>query len=250
MEQRVSVQAADHERVLLSTVTGEPFQPIRLYYAYPGRSAVAKVFRRLRCMSEDKDAGCWVWLYEREAAKLQFGHPREKLAPEVHPIVIGRFHLDKTGMFLAVRSQQRAVQAAKFFKPFFGPEVVLARGRVVNRWFQLREAADGLDRLDALLDVDVTVINPSDAEARLERAMAGTTTPEEKQRALAAHLEEQMQRDVPLVEDFPLHANEETPDFRDLKFLLEIRMARAYEHWRGNTHVTLRDLIYRLVEGK
>jgi hypothetical protein len=70
----------------------------------------------------------------------------------------------------------------------------------------------------------------------------------EKLEARAAHREEQRRRDVPLVEDFPLHAEEETPEFRDLKFTLELRVVRALEHWKGKTQVTLADLIYGLVE--
>jgi hypothetical protein len=237
-----------NNRALLMTVTGEPFTLIRLYFTYPNRSAVAKVFRRLRCMDEGGEAGCWVWLYEREAAKLKFGLPREKLAPEMHPIVIGRFYLEKEGMYLAVRSVERAVQAALFFKPVFGPEVKLARARVINRLFEAREAAGGLDKLDGLLDAGVTVIDPADAEERFAKAMAGTKTPKEKHAALERHQREQRKLDVPLVEDFPLHEEEETPEFRDLKFTLEIRMARAYEHWKGNK-VTLADLLHKLVEG-
>ncbi|HEX7604370.1 MAG TPA: hypothetical protein VF316_22280 [Polyangiaceae bacterium] len=246
----MSKRTANNERTLLSTVTGEPFQPVRLYYAIPSRSAVTKVFARLRCLDEDKDAGCWVWLYEREAAALKFGHPRERLPAEVHPIVIGRFKLDKDRMVLAVRSNERAIQAAKFFKPFLGPKVVLIRARIINRWFDVREAAVGLERLDELLDADVTVIDPKDAEEKFEKAMSGTTTPAQKLKALTAYREARSRRDAPLVEDFPLHADEETPDFRDLKFTLELRMVHAFEHWRGNTHVTLADILHRLVEGK
>lgn len=29
---------------------------------------------------------------------------------------------------------------------------------------------------------------------------------------------------------------------------LQLRSMRAYEHWRGNTHLTLADVIYGLVE--
>jgi hypothetical protein len=201
-------------------------------------------------MEDDHSVGCWGWLYEREAASLTFGAPREKLDPAVHPIVIGRFTFQNDAMVLTVRSSERAVQAARFFGPRFGPEVVLVRARVINRWFDAREAAGGLDRLDAMLDRDVTVVDPMDAEKRFEKAMAGTKTQAQKAKALAAHREDQRRRDVPLVEDFPLHAEEETPEYRDLKATLDLRMTRAYEHWKGNTQLTLADIIYRLVEGK
>jgi hypothetical protein len=239
---------ASQERALLCTVTGEPFQPVRLYYAGKDRAALTKIFKGLRCMDHDRRAGCWVWLYEHEAAPVTFGQPRDKIDPRAHPIVIGRFTFERAFVVLAVRSVARAVEAARFFGSRFGQATVLARGRLVNRWFEAQEAAAGLDRLDAMLDADVTVIDPADAEARFEKAMAGTRNEAEKLEALAVHREEQRRRDVPLVEDFPLHAEEETPEFRDLKFTLELRAVRAHEHWKGNTQVTLADLIYGLVE--
>ncbi|MBI4700542.1 MAG: hypothetical protein HY744_05145 [Deltaproteobacteria bacterium] len=55
-------------RVLLATVAGEAFQPVRLYYSIANRAAVTRAFARLRCMDEDRAARCWVWLYEQDAA--------------------------------------------------------------------------------------------------------------------------------------------------------------------------------------
>ena len=42
-------------------------------------------------------------------------------------------------------------------------------------------------------------------------------------------------KDVPMVEDFPLAPEEETPEFRDLAMTLQLRCVRAIEHWKGNT---------------
>lgn len=54
--------------------------------------------------------------------------------------------------------------------------------------------------------------------------------------------------DVPMVEDFPLAPEEETPNFRDLTITLQLRGIRALEHWKGNTHMTLAAVIVRMVE--
>jgi hypothetical protein len=144
---------------LLSTVTGEAFQPVRLYYEIPNGEAVTKAFKKLACMDHDRRAGCWVWLYEREAARLRFGMPRESLPAAAHPIVIGRFHLHEAGtrMFLAVRSNERAFEAAKFFGSLLGSKVSLIRVRLVNRWFKVdfplhaEDATPGLDDLKLAL---------------------------------------------------------------------------------------------------
>lgn len=235
-------------RSLLHTVTGEPLVPVRLYWSVKSKPAVTKALASLRCIDEDKRAKCWVWLYDDEAASLTFGMPRERLSPEVHPIVIGRFRLpDAKQLVLEVRSVERAIEAAKFFAPRLGSNAVLSRLRIINRWFELSEAGPGLERLDKLLDANVTRIDPKDAEEALDQAMAGAVTEAEKKRAYDAYAAERRKRDVPLVEDFPLAPEEETPEFRDLTMTLHLRTLRAREHWLGNTGTTLADVIYRLV---
>ncbi len=54
--------------------------------------------------------------------------------------------------------------------------------------------------------------------------------------------------DVPMVEDFPLAPEEETPDFRELATTLQLRGVRALERWRGKTHLTLSALIVRMIK--
>jgi hypothetical protein len=159
------------DRVLLTTSTGEPFQPVRLYYALPAKPLVTRVLLGLRCMQEDAKGGRWNWLYEAEAEALTFDRPRAELPPEVHPVIIGVLRFPKKGgLILEVRSSERAIVAAKFFAPLFGPRVVLERARVVNRFFEGTELA------------------------------------------------------------------------------LRLRNIRAYEHFNGNTTLTLRDIIYRMAE--
>jgi len=102
----------------------------------------------------------------------------------------------------------------------------------------------------AMLDRDVTVIDPREAEAALRREFQGVRTYQDAERVAADFLERRTrsEEDVPMVEDFPLHPEEETPDFRDLATTLQFRFVRAFEHWRGNTHLTLAAIIRRTVE--
>lgn len=239
------------DRVLLTTSTGEPFQPVRLNYSLPAKPLVTRVLPGLHCMQEDAKGGRWNWLYEAEAEGLTFARPRAELPPEVHPVVIGVLRFPKKGgMILEVRSSERAIAAAKFFAPLFGPRVVLERARIINRFFEGKELAGGLEQLDRHLDQNVTVIDPRVAEQKMEQYLAGAKTQEEKQRALARYHEDERRenRDVPLVEDFPLAPEEETPDFMHLAMTLRLRSLRAYEHWNDNTGTTLQDIIYRLAE--
>lgn len=235
-------------RQLLMTMTGEPLQPVRLYYSVPNKVALTRLLMGLRCMAEGENGG-WLWHYEAEAAVLKFARAREDLPQEVHPIILGCFRFpSKDKAVLEVRSYDRAIEAAKFFGPMFGPKVVLRRLRVLNRFLDALENAHGLDRIDKLLDQNVVRIDPAEAEAAIEAAMAKGRTPEEKLQAYMAYGQERRKKDVPLVEDFPLAPEEETEDFQHLAATLRFRSIRCFEHWKGNTHLTLADVIHLVVE--
>src|SRR5690606_3464126 len=60
------------KRTLLATMTMEPFQPVRLYYRIPSRSAVIGKLRGLECMAENPGVRCWEWLYHGETKPLRF----------------------------------------------------------------------------------------------------------------------------------------------------------------------------------
>ena len=238
------------QRCLLATMTNEPFQPARLYYAIPDRKSVVEKLRSLKCMVEVPPEDCWQWLFQAEAASLRFGAGGYDEVPRrMRPIVLGRIRFPKpSGMTLQTNSIERAIAGARFFAPRLGPEVVAIRSRVVNRCFAADEAPP--DKLMAMLDRDVTVIDPREAEAALRRDFEGVRTYPDAERVAAEFLERRSrsEEDVPMVEDFPLHPEEETPDFRDLATTLQFRLVRAFEHWLGNTHLTLAAIIRRTVE--
>jgi hypothetical protein len=100
------------------------------------------------------------------------------------------------------------------------------------------------------LDHDITVIDPRVAEAALKRQLAGVRSLQDAERAAAESLAQRLKskEDVPMVEDFPLAPEEETPEFQHLATALQFRFLRGFEHWRGNTHLTLTAIIVRAVE--
>ena len=232
-------------RQLLVTTTGEPLQPVRLYYTIPNKRAVTRVFERLRCMVDTKAEG-WLWHYEDEAAAMALSKRPEDLPSEVRPIIVGSLRFpSKDTMVLHVRSFDRAIEAAKFFGPLLGPQVVLRRARLLNRFLDAAENARGLDHIDRMLDKDVVTIDPAEMEAKLAAAFAAYATPEA---AYAAVAEERKKVDVPTVEDFPLAPEEETEDFQHLMLTLRFRAIRCFLHWKGNTTITLSEVIRRVVE--
>jgi hypothetical protein len=60
------------EKQLLTTLTGELYQPVRLHYGLCDKTQLTKIFKRLRCLDYDKSQDRWVWLYAFEAKKLKF----------------------------------------------------------------------------------------------------------------------------------------------------------------------------------
>lgn len=122
------------------------------------------------------------------------------------------------------------------------------RVRVVNRCFAADEG--GPDELMKTLDRDVIVVDPREAEAAFMREFKDVRTVQDAERTAAEIVARRLQsgEDVPLVEDFPLAPEEETPEFRELATTLQLRGIRALEHWRGNTHLTLSAIIVRTIK--
>lgn len=218
-------------------MTKEPFQPVRLYYRIASRSSVIAQLRKLRCMAEEPAERCWQWLYHGETTPLTFGLSNYDDVPrDRQPIVLGRIRFPKSGgMTFQSNSVERAVQAAKFFGPRLGPKVVATRCRVINRCFAADEGTG--DELMNELDRNVTVIDPRDAEAQMTDDFKDARSMEDAERIAAERIEKKLKsgKDVPMVEDFPLAPEEETPDFQHLAMTLNLRYMRAAEHWGGNT---------------
>ncbi|HWM69054.1 MAG TPA: hypothetical protein VNO35_20870 [Steroidobacteraceae bacterium] len=129
-----------------------------------------------------------------------------------------------------------------------GSECTAIRCRLVNRVFAAEEGR--LEELMKILDQNVTAIEPREAEVAFGREFKDARTKEDAERVAAESLERRLEskEDVPLIEDFPLAPEEETPDFEHLMITLQLRLIRAMEHWRGNTDLTLTALIMRAVK--
>ncbi len=237
------------QRSLLTTMTKEPFQPVRLYYSIPSPEFVLARLQKLECIVKEPSEQCWQWQFEAEAASLRFFGGYDDVPSDKRPIVIGRIRFPANGgMTFETNSIARAVEGARFFGPLLGPKVVALRVRLVNRCFTGEEGPQ--DKLLGMLDRDVVVVDPRAAEEAFQRDFKGVRTPEDFNRASAESLKRRLEsgEDVPLVEDFPLAPEEETPEFFDLATTLQLRFVRAFEHWQGNTHLTLTAIIMRTVQ--
>jgi len=251
-----SAPPSGQRKTLLALLTKEPFQPIRLYWAIPGREKVLAKLASLECIEADpNEAGCWGWIFDAESASLPIGAGYEAVPVERRPLVLGRVRFPRSSlMTLDTNSTERAVAGARFFAHQLGPGSTLIRGRVVNRLFSGEEGENsGIQALMKMLDQNVTVIDPREAEAQMEQELQGVYGPEAVTQALEARHRKIMETggdDVPLVEDFPLAPEEETPEFTHLQMTLILRYIRAMEHWRGHTDLTLSRLIIGMCTGQ
>lgn len=128
-------------KTLITTHTGEPSQPVRIYYQVVKPKTVLGVLKKLRCVYFEQALKRWRWTYEHEALKLRFEISYSKIPKEVKPIVMGDFFFrgDKE-LLLEVRSFDRAIQAIEFLEKRINPRAAKAHKlRVVNRFFAASE---------------------------------------------------------------------------------------------------------------
>jgi hypothetical protein len=235
---------------LLLTTTGEPYQPVRLHWTVPGRAYAQKRLETLDCVGLDAEskALCLWQLAEANELQLGAGFPStESPARDGRQVILGTFRFPASGsLVLEVRSFTRAIVLARMLRPVLGPKAKLTRARVLNRWFEAREAADGLPALDRCLDRDVTVIRWEETADELDAFVARGRTPEERQALHSEWSESRRHGDIPLVEDFPCHPEDEDEHMSDLAFTLDLRLSRAQLHWIGQP-LTLRQIIEETV---
>ena len=227
---------------VLTTVTGELFQPVRLHYVVFDVNDVLKCFRSLRCMDFDPPQERWVWLYEHEARNLKFRHSYHRLSPKLHPIVIGSFYVrGEKEAVLDLRSIERAVHAIGFFDRHIPRHVAkVTDADIVNRLFSIDEATASPE---SIFDQQKAVA--SSVKQQVEEAIAaGPLQPGVRERLLT-RIEEESRRPLPEVERLPTNFYEDgVGAFRSA---LQFRQRLAFEHWRGNVKMTLADLIRQLV---
>lgn len=233
---------------LLLTTTGEPYQPVRLKWTVPGKAYCLPRLRTLRCVGLDAETNALsLWLSaEAEHLKLgdALGFPQPMPTPLAGRLVIlGIFRFpDSASMVLEVRSIPRAIALAQLLRPVLGEKAKLTRLRVINRWFEARESADDLLNLDKCLDRNVTVIRWEETADELDAVVARGKTPEERMALWEAWRDRRRHIDVPLVEDFPCHPEEENAQMGDLANTLNFRFVRAGRVW-GGERVTLQQVI-------
>jgi len=196
---------------VLSTITGELFQPVRLHYQVLDRKALLHSFEKLRCLKYVLEEDRWCWLYEDEARLLSFQNSYDRLPKKLRPIVIGSFFLRDEGLLLDLRSCERALMAI----PFFDKHIPRSAARVMDA--EVVENLFPVEGNERLTPADLFDQRPNggiEPEGLVERVVS---------------------------ERMPVHFYED--GIIGFTLAVRVRQMAARQHLLGNTSYTLRDAI-------
>lgn len=230
-------------KTLLMTLTGEIFQPIRVYYDLFDKTKAVKALSKLRCIKFDSTKGRWVWLYADEAKRIKLKKSYSDVPKKLRPIVLGSFFFKKEGeMYLELRSFERATEAIVFFDRYIDRSIAKVIDVItVNRLFSSEEYKINLDVLFA--DKKVVNNNPEDLLKQMEPLKEEKSIKKRLKTAFSFIMKE-VKKQLPEVERFPIHFCEDgiTP----LKTSLIMRQNIALEYYKGNKNYNFMDILKKV----
>ncbi len=189
-------------------------------------------------MEFDSPHDRWVWLYQKEAKKINFSTPYSSIPLEYHPIVLGSFFIqDNNEMYLETRSIERVVKGMIFFNKHIKKNIAEATDIcIINKLFSVGEVTENHNNL---FD-NAEIIDPDKIIEKIEMMV-------KQGKSIGAIMEEQRKGALPIAERFPSHFYED--GIEHLKSSLQSRQHVAMEHWKGNKDYTLGDYINELTSG-
>jgi hypothetical protein len=240
------------KKTLITTRTGEPYQPSRVYYQVFNQKTVIGAFKKLRCMQWEPRLNAWRWLYDQEARKIRFDVSWNQVPKEHRPIVLGDFYFrGSTEMVLDVRSFQRVIHAIQFFDKHINRRAArVTKLRVVNKFFNMDDRLRD-EQLHPPFDYffdreDLDLPDPVAFARELEKTIQEQTDEGDRIQAFSSFLEERSKQPLPEIEEIPAHFYED--GIASLEMALMMRTVEARQHWAGNTKFTQFDLISDMVQ--
>ena len=243
------------EKTLITTHTGEPSQPVRIYYHVVKPKTVERIFEKLRCVYFEKPLQRWRWIYEHEAKKLRFERAYSKIPKEAKPVVIGEFFWrSNQELLLEVRSFERAIQALEFFEKRINPRVAIAtKLRVVNRFFTAEEpqVAELLESpYDRFFDGDeVYIPDPLEFSKEVVQIQQSQNSIDQSSPPWLQYLENKFKEQLPEIEEIPLDVyRDKKLDSTRLQMALAFKTIEANQHFEGNESFSQYDLIQTITD--
>lgn len=239
------------EKQMVTVKTGEPYQPVRIYYQVLKKKTVLSALQKLKCVEYESERNRWNWLYEAEAKKLRFTRSYSALTPADKPLILGYFIFrGEDQMLLDLRSHERAIQALDFFDKRINRYAANpTHMRIVNRLFSVEDMPNREihPSLDPFFDRDNVTCLSREMEQVLDQIAAEyANDPEGKEKAANDYINQQMDRPHPEIEEMVIHPDK--IDRLSLPMALQMRQVEAFEHWRGNFTFRATDVVKQWVE--
>lgn len=238
------------DNLLVTTMTRELFQPMRLYYRVHNRKKLATQLKKLRCVDYYEESDEWAIFYTDEAANIQLGLPPEKVPPEAQPLIIARLHMpDEHSMVIDVRSIERASKILEFIYHQIPRKIAEVTHAAIYNQLITADSPEGamlVDFTEIFDKQDITLIDPEKTIAEMEEIAA---LYEDKREALIVVTEktlENSRKPLPKVEKFPVYLYDEVDELYHFETMCQIRQVIAMQHFNGNTDFTFYDIAQKM----
>jgi hypothetical protein len=235
--------SSNRQKMPLWTITGELFQPVRIYYDVLKLQKILTVFHKLQCMDCDLLHEHWTWLYTGESRKITF--EKRNLNP-TKPLMLGSFCIrGERNMYLDVPSIERALEAIPFFDRYLSRRAAkITHLSVVNRLFDVSEARTFT--FDHYVESNSVSEDPiKSALQTLDSLSAQVRDEQEKMTLIEAYLENNAREPFPEVEHLAVHYYQE--GIHQPWLALGSRQYIAIQHWKGNPAYSYADYIREVV---
>ena len=229
------------DQTVLSTITGDLYQPVRLHYRVDDPQALVPAFQTLRCLQYDPPRQRWVWLYDHEASHLRFKRSYSDVPAQLRPVVLGSFYRRaESTLLLDVRSHERAIAAVQFFDQHLSRSVAcITEAELLNKLHSTQTG--NLDPGSFFDRQSSTVRDPDKLVAELLQLALSTADPQERVRVVMEKMHEGSRQPLPEMERIPVRYHED--GIHAFVNALQFRQLVAIQHWLGNTAFTLADAI-------
>jgi len=240
------------QKTLVTTKTGEPYQPVRIYYQVTKPKTVLSALKKLRCMEFDAEQQRWNWLYTDEARKLRFERSYNIIFRQAGAIILGYFTWrGEDQLLLDLRSFRRAQYALDFFSKRINRWAAHPTHlRLVNQLFSVDEMPK--QQIHPTLNIffdrpDIPPSNASQIEAGIQEIETHYGDDEAtRETAIATLITEITKQPHPNVEEIPIDLTK-SGSLMQIELMLNLRQREAFEHWRGNDDFTTEDAISQIV---
>ena len=229
----------DNQKRMIVTMTGEIFQPTRLYYRIMNKENISRTFKKMSCMDFDVVEDRWVWLYLGEARNLSFKKPYKEIPQHMHPLTLGAFFTrNDDEMYLDIRSIERAAKAIVFFDKYISRLDALVTHVGIQNKIHSEDFSGPMNNFDKIFD-GVVLKDPMKLINSI--VFDEGMTREEKAALSLAILEKNDRENFNIAEKLPVHYYEE--GIQSVEMALNLRQAVAMQHYTGNTDCRLTDII-------